>query len=243
MPTETKLIDQISRQISEPASPAIHALADRLIADHGDAIEAILFYGSCLRTGEDRGGLVDLYVLLDVFGEYWSYPSWANVSTGIDFETMTVPSGSDTIEIIPSFNMPPVPDVGPLYFYGAMFESGYLDLDHLVFGVELTYELQLGGQDVILLGDPAGLQITHVAFFSFPIIQWCATVAGLDQRECPGTFFDADDGGTDRIGRKDAQFTEPAGFGRDAFHRTRHGRQGEGVTLEDIHEWHDVLSP
>jgi hypothetical protein len=65
MSTETKLIDQISRQISQPASPAIHALADRLLADHGDAIEAILFYGSCLRTGEDRGGLVDLYVLVD----------------------------------------------------------------------------------------------------------------------------------------------------------------------------------
>jgi hypothetical protein len=65
MPTETKLIDQICRQISQPASPAIHALADRLLANYGDAIEAILFYGSCLRTGEDRGGLVDLYVLVD----------------------------------------------------------------------------------------------------------------------------------------------------------------------------------
>ena len=65
MSTETKLIDQIRRQISQPASPAIHALADRLLANHGDAIEAILFYGSCLRTGEDRGGLVDLYVLVD----------------------------------------------------------------------------------------------------------------------------------------------------------------------------------
>jgi hypothetical protein len=65
MSTETKLIDQIYRQISQPVSPAIHALADRLLADHGDAIKAILFYGSCLRTGEDRGGLVDLYVLVD----------------------------------------------------------------------------------------------------------------------------------------------------------------------------------
>ena len=65
MPTETKLIDQIRRQIVKPASPAIHALADRLLADHADAIEAILFYGSCLRTGQDRGGLVDLYVLVD----------------------------------------------------------------------------------------------------------------------------------------------------------------------------------
>ena len=59
MSNETKLIDQIW-QTSHPASPAIHALTERLLADYGEAIEAILFYGSCLRTGEDRGGLVDL---------------------------------------------------------------------------------------------------------------------------------------------------------------------------------------
>ncbi len=65
MPSETQLIDPIRRQMSQPASPAIHALADALLANYQNAIEAILFYGSCLRTGEDRGGLVDLYVLVD----------------------------------------------------------------------------------------------------------------------------------------------------------------------------------
>ena len=65
MPSETQLIDPIRRQICQPASPAIHALADTLLARYGDAIAAILFYGSCLRTGEDRGGLVDLYVMVD----------------------------------------------------------------------------------------------------------------------------------------------------------------------------------
>ena len=65
MASETQLIDPIRRQMSQPASPAIRALADTLLAGFGNAIEAILFYGSCLRTGEDRGGLVDLYVLVD----------------------------------------------------------------------------------------------------------------------------------------------------------------------------------
>ena len=69
MPSETQLIDPIRRQMSQPASPAIHALADALLANYQNAIEAILFYGSCLRTGEDRGGLVDLYVLLDRYRE------------------------------------------------------------------------------------------------------------------------------------------------------------------------------
>ena len=65
MPAEIKLIDQVCRQSAQPVSPAIHALADTLLATYGEAIQAILFYGSCLRTGDDRGGLVDLYVLVD----------------------------------------------------------------------------------------------------------------------------------------------------------------------------------
>ncbi len=67
MPTETKITDQISRQICRPASPAIHALADTISATYGEAVQAILFYGSCLRAGDDRGGLVDLYVLVDSY--------------------------------------------------------------------------------------------------------------------------------------------------------------------------------
>ena len=65
MDFKTQLIDPIRQQMSQPASPAIHALAETLLANYANAIDAILFYGSCLRTGEDRGGLVDLYVLVD----------------------------------------------------------------------------------------------------------------------------------------------------------------------------------
>jgi hypothetical protein len=67
-----KLTDQISRQISQPTSPAIHALADTLLDTYGEAVQAILFYGSCLRTGDDRGGLVDLYVLVDSYRAAYS---------------------------------------------------------------------------------------------------------------------------------------------------------------------------
>ena len=65
MPSETTFNDPISHQMSQPASAAIHALAQKLLADYSESIEAVLFYGSCLRTGEDRGGLVDLYILVD----------------------------------------------------------------------------------------------------------------------------------------------------------------------------------
>ena len=69
MHTETKLTDLICRQISQPVSPAIHALADTLLGTYGKTVLAVLFYGSCLRTGTDLGGLVDLYVIVD------SYPA------------------------------------------------------------------------------------------------------------------------------------------------------------------------
>ena len=63
-----KLTDQIYRQISQPVPPAIKTVSDTLVATYGKAVDAILFYGSCLRTGDDRGGLVDLYVIVDRYG-------------------------------------------------------------------------------------------------------------------------------------------------------------------------------
>ena len=76
--------------------------------------------------------IVDLYVLLEVFGSYWSYPSWLPVAEGLDHEDMTIPANYQGVHnLIPGFNMPPVSPAGPLYFYAAMFDDGELSLDHL----------------------------------------------------------------------------------------------------------------
>jgi hypothetical protein len=40
-------------------------LAQALLARHGDAVQAILLYGSCYRRSDDREGIVDLYLLVD----------------------------------------------------------------------------------------------------------------------------------------------------------------------------------
>lgn len=74
MPIETNLANHIGRQISQPVSPAIQTLADTLLTTYGEAVQAILFYGSCLRTGEDRGGLVDLYVLVEGYRATYRRP-------------------------------------------------------------------------------------------------------------------------------------------------------------------------
>jgi hypothetical protein len=45
-----------------PAMRAARRLAEDIVTRHGDAVAAVLFYGSCRRTGEATG-LLDLYVL------------------------------------------------------------------------------------------------------------------------------------------------------------------------------------
>ena len=59
-----QLVDHIRQMADQPIYPAIQALVDWIRKRYPHAV-AILFYGSCLRSGEDRGGMVDLYVLVD----------------------------------------------------------------------------------------------------------------------------------------------------------------------------------
>ena len=54
----------IAAELDRPAPDAAGALVAELLRTHGRAVEAVLFYGSCRRTG-DAGGLLDLTVLHD----------------------------------------------------------------------------------------------------------------------------------------------------------------------------------
>lgn len=67
------LAKRIRQQACGPVFPPVQVLADRLRTVYGEAAAAILFYGSCLRAGDDRGGMVDLYVLVDSYRA--AYPS------------------------------------------------------------------------------------------------------------------------------------------------------------------------
>ena len=42
-------------------------LIDDILARYGEAAQGILFYGSCLRSGDELDGLVDLYLLVDSY--------------------------------------------------------------------------------------------------------------------------------------------------------------------------------
>jgi hypothetical protein len=55
----------VRTQSTQNVPPGFTALADAARALHGESVQAVLFYGSCLRTGNVQEGLADLYLLVD----------------------------------------------------------------------------------------------------------------------------------------------------------------------------------
>jgi len=63
--TLAALREVIAAELDRPVPEAVQSLATRLRGRWGEAVQAVLFYGSCLRNGRIRGELVDLYLLVD----------------------------------------------------------------------------------------------------------------------------------------------------------------------------------
>jgi hypothetical protein len=61
------LVQLIAAENAAPAAPSIIAVAEDASRRHGPGIAAVLFYGSCLRNGDDVGSVVDLYLLADSY--------------------------------------------------------------------------------------------------------------------------------------------------------------------------------
>ncbi len=72
MTIPSELISALERNAFHKASPAVQILIDEILARHGQAARGILFYGSCLRSGDDLDGLVDLYLLVDSYRSAYS---------------------------------------------------------------------------------------------------------------------------------------------------------------------------
>jgi hypothetical protein len=62
------LVQLIRAELAAPVPAGAALMAARIRERHGDAVRAIVFYGSCLRTGDDQHSLLDFYVLVD---SYW----------------------------------------------------------------------------------------------------------------------------------------------------------------------------
>ncbi|MDX1401036.1 MAG: hypothetical protein R3245_03865 [Kiloniellales bacterium] len=64
MPPQNGLIEFVQKQCERPLGREIEALADEVRARHEGTL-ALLFYGSCLRDGETKGTIVDLYLIVE----------------------------------------------------------------------------------------------------------------------------------------------------------------------------------
>ena len=73
------LLDTIREKANQPVYPAIQALVDHIRQQHAGAV-AVLFYGSCLRSGEDRGGMADLYVLVESYRRSGQNALWSGLN-------------------------------------------------------------------------------------------------------------------------------------------------------------------
>ncbi len=70
----TSLADMIAAEAARRTFPAADAFAQHLVTQYGPSTAAVVFYGSCLRTGSDQGGMLDFYVLVDRMGDAIKHP-------------------------------------------------------------------------------------------------------------------------------------------------------------------------
>src|SRR5262245_37548052 len=61
------LTQLVTAEVSRPTPAAAGAVAEAIRQQLGSGVAAILFYGSCLRTGEIENGVLDFYVLVDSY--------------------------------------------------------------------------------------------------------------------------------------------------------------------------------
>ena len=96
-------LDRLIRaELTAPAPPAATALAHRIRERHGDAISAILFYGSCLRK-QTHEGVLDFYVIVDSYREAYGPGRLAMINALLPpnvfyLETDTVLAGGQPAE-------------------------------------------------------------------------------------------------------------------------------------------------
>ena len=74
MPPTQQLTDLLAESTPLTFSSELLALRDALLQQYNGAVDAILFYGSCLRSGDALDGLVDLYLVVDDYRNAYRKP-------------------------------------------------------------------------------------------------------------------------------------------------------------------------
>ena len=71
----SELKSLIAEELAQPVDPRVTAFAASIAEQYGDASRAVLFYGSCLRTTELDGQMLDFYLIVSsyeaAYGKSW----------------------------------------------------------------------------------------------------------------------------------------------------------------------------
>ncbi|QJB69302.1 hypothetical protein [Parasphingorhabdus halotolerans] len=71
----SELIQLIKTELAQPVDPRVVDFAASIAAQYGEASRAVLFYGSCLRTTELDGQMLDFYLIVSsyevAYGKSW----------------------------------------------------------------------------------------------------------------------------------------------------------------------------
>ncbi|TWI56719.1 hypothetical protein IQ22_01171 [Pseudomonas duriflava] len=73
-PPPAALLDAVAWQATQPVRSELHVLCETVRARFGEAVIAVLFYGSCLRSGNPSEGIVDLYAIVDNYAHAHANP-------------------------------------------------------------------------------------------------------------------------------------------------------------------------
>jgi hypothetical protein len=102
-------------------STGIHLSMDDYTMKPGSEFSLVM----TLRNGLAQPVTVDVYVALEVYGNFWFWPTWISLDEGVSFlPAVTLPSASEYSETILQFTWPDVS--GPahgLFFYGLLLDS------------------------------------------------------------------------------------------------------------------------
>ncbi|MDA5193649.1 hypothetical protein [Govanella unica] len=66
-----RLFDVIRKELATPVDPRVGAAVEDLAKRLGDAVVGVMFYGSCLRTGDLSEKILDFYVIVESYEALW----------------------------------------------------------------------------------------------------------------------------------------------------------------------------
>jgi hypothetical protein len=68
----TSLAALVADELGQPVDPRVAAMGAAIAAEYGDAARAVLFYGSCLRSAELEGQMLDFYLIVSSYARAYS---------------------------------------------------------------------------------------------------------------------------------------------------------------------------